>query len=343
MGVFCKTLVFIPSVLAGEAETAEGFLRLEPSMDKGHPAMRSFRYCVLLVVSMLFLGQPAAARVRVVTTTPDLAAIARAVGGDRVEVQSIVRGYQNPHDVQAKPSYMRIINRADLLVHTGLKLEDGWLPLLIQNARNPRISPGVVGRLDASYRIRVLGIPTGQVDRSMGDVHPEGNPHYMLDPGNGLIVAETIASQLLILSPEDAWAFGQNLKRFQEDLEQRIANWEDRAALLRGQKIVTCHRQWEYLADWLGLEIVDQVEDRPGIPPSPRHIAGVVSRMKSEHIQVLICANHVEVKPAQRVADQTGAKLLVLPASVEGETGIDTYADLFEVLVSRLEDAFDKR
>ena len=302
--------------------------------------MKSLLYSVALVAWMLCPLHGAEGEVRIVTTTPDLAAIAQAVGGDRSDVRSIAKGYQDPHYVEAKPSYMRILNRADLLIYTGLELEVGWLPLLIQGARNPQVVPGAAGHLEASGGVRILEVPSGQVDRSMGDIHPEGNPHYMLDPRNGLIVARTIAAKLKALSPGDAEVFERNLAKFQEDLNRKIADWEVRTAAFRGRKIVTYHKQWEYLTDWIGVEIADQVENKPGIPPGPRHIANLTARMKAEGIRVLLCSNCVDPKLAERVAERTGVRVLILPISVGGEPGIDTYADLFENIVSRLEGTF---
>jgi zinc/manganese transport system substrate-binding protein len=302
--------------------------------------MRSLTRNTTVLGIVLLLWQGAEGKVRIVTTTPDLAAIAEAVGGGRVEVRSIAKGYQDPHYVAAKPSYMRTLNRADLLVYTGLELEVGWLPLLIRGARNPKVVLGAAGHLDASEGIRVLEVPSGHVDRSMGDVHPEGNPHYMLDPRNGLVVAEAIRARLEDLAPEDREALVGNSERFKRNLEGRIREWEARADGLSGRKVVTYHKQWEYLTHWLGLEIADQVEDKPGIPPSPRHIANLVRRMKSEGIRIVICSNTVDPKPAEQVAERAGAQLLILPMSVGGEPGIETYADLFDTIVSQIASAF---
>ncbi|MDP6775250.1 MAG: metal ABC transporter substrate-binding protein [Candidatus Latescibacteria bacterium] len=301
--------------------------------------MRSFVRYFLAATALSLCSQRVEAKIRVVTTTPDLAAIAQAVGGSRVEVQSIAKGYQDPHYVAAKPSYMRTLNRADLLLYTGLELEVAWLPLLIQGARNPKVVLGADGHLDASEGVPVLEVPTGQVDRSMGDIHPEGNPHYMLNPRNGLIVAETITERLEALFPRDAELFRGNLVTFREFLTRKIEAWEARIAGLRGRQIVTYHTQWEYLADWLGLAIAEHVEDKPGIPPSPRHIASLVERMKSDSIEILVCSATADVKRATKVAERTGARLVVLPISVGGEPTIETYADLFDTIVSRLEGA----
>ena len=290
------------------------------------------------IALLLACAKPAAGELQIVSTTPDLAAIARIVGGDQVQVKSIARGYQDPHYVQARPSYMRLVNRADLLIYTGLELEVGWLPLLIQGARNTRVMPGAAGHLNAARGITVLEVPVGEVDRAMGDIHPEGNPHYMLDPRNGRIAAGTIAARLGQLAPEEAAMFERNLQEFRSELEGRIDRWEKRLSPVRGHKVIAYHKQWEYLAAWLGLEIVDYIEDKAGIPPSPRHIAALSGRMSAEGIGVVLCANYVDPARARRVAEKTGARLVVLPISA-GEKGIDTYADLFEVIVARLEKA----
>lgn len=277
------------------------------------------------------------AKIRVVTTTTDLAAIVSAVGGNEVDVEAIAKGYQDPHYVQAKPSYMRMMNRADLLVYVGMELEVGWLPLLIQGARNPRIAPGAVGHLDASVGIRHLEVPTGQVDRSMGDVHPDGNPHYWLNPRNGLVIAKRVAEKLGDLEPEKADVFLANYETFRTDLEAHIVTWKKKLAQFEGRELVTYHKLWAYLADWLQFVVVDQVESKAGIPPSPRHLSDLVARMKSEQIDLVVCSNFVDTKIAQRVADRSQARLIVLPASVGAVSGVETYVGLFDHIVGKLE------
>lgn len=289
-----------------------------------------------IVSFVMILTMNSDAKIRVVTTTTDLGAIVKAVGGDEVDVEVIAKGYQDPHYVQAKPSYMRLMNRADLLVYVGMELEVGWLPLLIQGARNPNIVPGAIGHLDASIGIRRLDVPTGQVDRSMGDVHPDGNPHYWLDPRNGIVIAKTVAEKLGALEPDKANVFMANYKTFQADLEARIDIWKKRLAHFEGQEIVSYHKLWVYLSDWLQFEVVDQVENKAGIPPSPRHLADLVARMKSEQIRLIVCSNFVDTKIAQRVAERSQAKLVVLPASVGAVSGVETYADLFDYIVAQL-------
>jgi len=286
-----------------------------------------------LCVSFGSASFAAADTLSVVTTTSDLAALTKAVGGDRVKAESIAKGSQDPHYVEAKPSFMRLVNQARLLFYVGLQLEIGWLPLLIQGARNP----GLV-QVDLSQGISVLERPTGPISRAQGDVHPEGNPHYWLDSRNGLIMARRIVQELKALAPTDAAYFEQNLKLFESDLNRRRKSWEERMALFRGTEVVAYHKQWEYLAHWLGLTIVDYVEDKPGIPPGPQHLANLVRGMQQRKIKALLVANFTNPAIPRSVADKGAAKMVVLPASVGGEKGIDSYGVLFDAIVERLVD-----
>jgi ABC-type Zn uptake system ZnuABC Zn-binding protein ZnuA len=267
----------------------------------------------------------------VVTTTSDLAAITRAVGGDRVRVESIAKGFQDPHYVEAKPSYMRLVNQARLLFYVGLQLEIGWLPLLVQGARNP----GLV-QVDLSQGISVLDRPTGPISRAQGDIHPEGNPHYWLDPRIGLIMARRVAQEFKALAPADSATFEQNLKLFETDLNRRRQKWEERMAPFRGTEVVAYHKESQYLAKWLGISIVDYVEDKPGIPPSPRHLESLIQTMRQRKVKALLVANFTNPSVSQAVADKGGARMVVLPVSVGGEKGIESYADLFDAFFGRL-------
>ena len=290
---------------------------------------------LLAALLAFFISSPFATAdgLSVVTTTADLAAIAKAIGGDGVKVESIAKGFQDPHYVEAKPSFMRLVNQARLLFSVGLQLEIGWLTLLVQGARNPGLT-----QADLSRGVPVLERPTGPISRAQGDVHPEGNPHYWLDPRNGPVMARRIAQELKALAPADATRFDQNLKLFEDDLNRRRQTWEERMAQFRGREIVAYHKQWEYLAQWLGLTIVGYVEDKPGIPPAPQSLAALVRTMQERKIKALLVANFTNPTIPQFVADKVGAKLVVLPASVGGEKGIDTYGDLFDAIVARLID-----
>lgn len=286
--------------------------------------------CFLLLVflpSLLLAEEP----LSVVTTTADLAALAQAVGRERVKVESIAKGFQDPHYVEAKPSYMRLVNRARVLFYVGLQLEIGWLPLLVQGARNPSLL-----QIDLSRGISVLERPTGPISRAQGDVHPEGNPHYWLDPRNGVLMARRIAQELKALAPNDGAAFEQNLKLFESDLSRRRQKWEERIAPFRGTEVVAYHKEMEYLARWLGIFIIDYVEDKPGIPPSPRHLESLIQTMRQRKVKALLVSNATSPTIPQAVADKGGARMTVLPVSVGGEKGIASYGDLFEAITGKL-------
>jgi len=291
------------------------------------------REVAFFLILLLFpsVSSWAAEAISVVTTTTDLAAIAQAVGGDRVKVESIAKGFQDPHYVEAKPSYMRLLNRARLLFSVGLQLEVGWLPLLIQGARNPSLV-----HVDLFQGISVLERPTGPISRAQGDIHPEGNPHYWLDPRNGTPMARRIAQELKTLSPGDAVYFDDRLSSFERELKSRIKLWEERMAPYRGLEVVAYHKQWEYLARWLGLSIIDYVEDKPGIPPGPRHLTSLIQTMRQRKVKLLLVANFNNSGLAQSVADKSGAQMIVLPASVGGEERISGFTDLFDSITAHL-------
>lgn len=267
----------------------------------------------------------------VVTTTTDLAAIAEALGGERVRVRSIAKGAQDPHYLAAKPSYMRLLNRADLLLYVGLQIEIGWLPLLVEGARNP----GLLS-LNLSQGISVLEVPKGEVTRAQGDIHPEGNPHYWLDPRNGFVIARRIALQFKALAPEDGPYFEQRLNLFEEKLRGSIQRWEQQMTPYSGQAVVAYHKQWEYLARWLGLSIIGYVEDKPGIPPAPKHVASLTRTIRARNIKALLVSSFINPHIPQSMANKAGTKMVVLPASVQGVKGVKTYNDLFDSIVGRL-------
>ena len=290
-------------------------------------ALARLLFYFLLLTSTAMAAEPIA----VVTTTADIAAIVKAIGGNRVAVESIAKGYQDPHFVEAKPSFVRAVNRARMLFNVGLELEVGWLPLLIQGGRNPSL---VV--VDLSQGISVLEKPSGPVSRAQGDVHPLGNPHYWLDPRNGVIMARRVAQELKGIAPGDAALFEQNSKSFETELAMRRKRWEDQMAPFRGAELVTYHKEWEYLVKWLGLSILGYVEDKPGIPPTPRHLEELVQTMQQRKVKALLASNYTNPNVPRSIADKTGAKLIALPSSVGGEETIQNYGDLFDAIVGKL-------
>jgi zinc/manganese transport system substrate-binding protein len=267
----------------------------------------------------------AAAKLFVVTTTPDLAAITREVGGDKVEVESLAFGTQDPHFVDPKPSFIVKLNRADLYVKRGLDLEVGWAPVLEKGARNDNILPGGAGYVDASVGISPLEVPSGPVSRAMGDVHPYGNPHYQLDPDNAKVIARNIADGLSRVDVADAGYFQQRLADFSKRVDERLAGWLQLLAPYRGTKIVTYHKGWDYFAQRFGLDIIGTMEPKPGVAPSPAHLAQLITLMQAQHCKLLIKEPFYPENLTRVVADKTGAVVLVLPDSPGGAPGTDDY------------------
>lgn len=273
----------------------------------------------------------------VVTTVPDLAWIVREIGGDCVSVTSLCKGYQDPHYLEAKPSYARDLREADLLVYVGLELEVGWLPRLLDTARNTSLRPGSPGLLEASKAVdTLLDVPTGTVSRAEGDVHPFGNPHFLLDPRVMLPLSDLVADRLATLDPEGSAAYAERHARFKKTMEERLAAWEATAAPLRGATLVAYHKQWEYLTNWLGISILDYVENRPGVPSSPRHVSDLIQNMKQNNVTVVIAAPFVDIHAAQEVARRAKGTLIELPAAVGGADGADTYPDLIQTILDAL-------
>ncbi|HEY3215799.1 MAG TPA: metal ABC transporter substrate-binding protein [Candidatus Eisenbacteria bacterium] len=275
--------------------------------------------------------------IQVVTTTEDLAAIAREVGGDRVAVSAICRGYQDPHFVDAKPSYMVLLKKADLFVEIGRDLEVGWAPPLLNGARNSRILPGAPGFVDASSQVQVIEIPSS-VSRAQGDVHPFGNPHYWLDPMNGVGIARAIRDGLARISPGDAALFAQRCADFEKRVTEGTARWKAQARTigLTGIRAVTYHRSWSYFARAFGFEVVDFVEPRPGIPPSPNHVAELTAQMKQGGIRLLVMEDFFDPRLPQKISKDTGVPLVILPTSVGADEKIKNYFDLFDELLARI-------
>ena len=287
------------------------------------------KFLNLFVLASLFCAAPLAAKVKVVTTTEDLAALAREVAGDTAEVGSIARGYQDPHFVEAKPSYLLKLKKAQLFIQVGLELEAGWAPALLTSARNPGILPGRPGFMDASEGCEILEKPAGGLDRSLGDVHPLGNPHYWLNPENGRLIARAIARRLSVIDPENAGKYKANLAAFETRLTGKEKDWDAAAAAFKGIKVVTYHNSWPSFAKRFGLDVVDFVEPKPGIPPSPAHIHSLIARIRAEGVSLLMVEPYFDQKLPKKVAAEAGVPLVIVPPSVGGEEGIKTYFDLF--------------
>jgi zinc/manganese transport system substrate-binding protein len=273
---------------------------------------------------------------KVVTTTEDLAALVREVGGDKVTVDSIAKGYQDPHFVEAKPSFILKLHDADLLIVIGRELEIGWLPPLLTQSRNSKIQVGSAGYLDASMGVRILEIPTGQITRAMGDVHPSGNPHYWLDPDNGRIIARSIVTALARLSPADRAYFDQRYADFDRRLTDAQKRWAAAMAPYKGTKVVTYHRSWPNFTERFGLDVIGYVEPKPGIPPSPSHTIELIGEMKRQGVKLILVEPYFDLKTPQSIAREVGGKVLVLTPSVGGVKDAGSYIALFDYNVNLL-------
>ena len=279
------------------------------------------------------------AKINIVTTTTDLAAIAKEVGGENVNVQSIAKGYQDPHSVDAKPSTLLKLKRADLYIQVGLELEVGWAPALLTNARNRKILPGNIGFLDTSHVIEVLEKPTGGIDRSQGDIHPYGNPHYWLKPDNAIKIGDLIYLKLSEMDPKNKPSYEENAKTFKTRLKDKKIEWQRSAESLKGVQVVGYHNTWSYLADFLGFDVVNFIEPKPGIPPSPKHIQSLIQQMKETKIPLILVDPYFVLKLPRKVAGATGAKIVELIPSVGGRTELKTYMDLMDYNIQKLKEA----
>lgn len=282
---------------------------------------------LLVVLSTAPAPVRAADKLKVVATTADLAAVARAVGGDDVDVTTLARPTEDPHFVDAKPSFIRVVNQADVLIEGGASLEAGWLPPILDSARNPRISAGAPGLIIAAQGIRLLEVPT-QLDRSMGDVHPQGNPHFMLDPVAAGTVAGNVQAGFCAVDGARCPAYQAGLRRFRDAVDARLAAWQAALAPFRGTKVVTYHKDYDYFFERFGMEIAGTLEPKPGIPPSPTHLTELIPRMRAQRVRLIVIEPFRERSNPDFVAENTGARVLVLPTMPDGKDAPDYLAHI---------------
>jgi len=294
----------------------------------------------LIAAALLSPIAAEAKKLNVVTSTTDLAALTQEVGGDKVTVESIAKGYQDPHFVEAKPSFLLKLRQADLLIAVGLQLEIGWLPPLITQSGNPRIQVGAPGYLDASQFAEILEIPQGTVTRAEGDVHPLGNPHYWLDPDNGRRIARGIANKLADMDTADSAFFQQRFQDFEKRLLAAEQKWDAEMKPYRGRKVVTYHRSLPNFAKHFGLDVIGYVEPRPGIPPTPSHTLELIQLMKRENCKIILVEPYFDLKTPQSIARETGAQVVVYLPSVGGVKEVTTYFQLFDYDIALLTKAF---
>ncbi|MFL5504729.1 MAG: metal ABC transporter substrate-binding protein [Gemmatimonadaceae bacterium] len=291
-----------------------------------------YKAAALGLSAMSFITLPVTAQLRVVATTPDLASVAREIGGDRVNVVALAKPTEDPHFVDAKPSFIVTLNRADALIEGGAELELGWLPPLLENSRNSKIAAGAPGRIVASEGMRLLEIPTS-FDRSKGDIHSLGNPHFMIDPASVKVVARNIATHFAALDSKNAATYNANLTRFNGRLDAKLAQWQSQLAPYRGAKIVTYHRDFVYFAQRFGLVVVDELEPKPGIAPSPAHLAQVIGKMKANNVKVILVQPFQNRRTAETVARQTGATVIDAPQQPGAARNAGSYFDNMDNLV----------
>jgi ABC-type Zn uptake system ZnuABC Zn-binding protein ZnuA len=291
---------------------------------------------ILMFAGVLFgfQTQIGAQQIRVVTTTPELADITKQIGKELVNVESLTTGVEFMHAVPVKPSFVPKLNRADVLVAIGLDLEISWLPALLEVSNNSKIQPGQAGYIDCSNGINVAEVPR-TFDRSEGDVHPRGNPHYNLDPVSGRIMARNIADGLSRNFPQHKATFDKNLNGYLTELNKAIVRWESMAAPLKGVKIVPYHQDWTYFANRFGLQIIGSIELKPGIEPTPKHLISLVQHMKQEKAQVIIYGAQSDRFPRQ-LASQTGATVVRLQQIAGGSAETDTYIKFIDYNVRSL-------
>jgi ABC-type Zn uptake system ZnuABC Zn-binding protein ZnuA len=294
-----------------------------------------------LILALAGIGN-AAGKINVVSATEDLASIAAEVGGDRIAVESIAKGYQDPHFVEPKPSFLLKLQKADLLLVVGLQLEIGWLPPLVTQSRNAKIQEGNNGYLDMSRFCEILEIPKGQVTRAEGDVHPLGNPHYWLNPENGRRIAKALQTKFSEMRPDDTAYFAGREADFEKRLTEAEKRWDAQMAPYRGRKVVTYHRSWPNFCERFGLGVVDYVEPKPGIPPTPSHTLEVINTMKKDNIKLVLVEPYFDLRTPESIARATGGTVAVLMPSVGGVKEITDYFKLFDYDVNLLVNSFVK-
>jgi zinc/manganese transport system substrate-binding protein len=301
--------------------------------------MNSFRLSILSAALFCLFALPAHADLNVVTTVSDLGALTKAIGGDKASVTVLALPSQDPHFVDAKPNLALALNKADLLVAIGLDLELGWLPTLQLSARNVKIQAGNTGYLDASQFVKILEAPVVKVDRSQGDVHPGGNPHYLHDPRMAVAVARGLQERMAQLDPKNAAAYQANLEKFITEVEAARADWEKRLAAVRGVPVISYHKTTAYLGDWLGFKTIAYLEPKPGIPPTPSHVAQVLIQGRQQKAQFVVQEEYYPDSTSKLVASKIPAGLVIFPSGANFRES-ETYVQRMERLVQRLEKAF---
>ncbi len=297
----------------------------------------------IMALAMATSPQMAAAKLNVVATTPDFASVAEAVGGNEIQITTLVRPTEDPHFIEPKPSFVVKLSRADVLIEGGAELEVGWLPPLLQRAGNRKLATGQPGRVVANRGVEMLEVPNS-LDRSQGDIHALGNPHFLVDPLNARLFAQKLAETFAALDPGQAETYRANAKKFTDTLDARLAEWQKRLEPFKGRAVVGYHNSWPYFARRFDLKIDLFLEPKPGLPPTPGHLSEVIAAMKQRDVRVIIVDHYVDHRTAETVAKRTGATVVEVthyPGGVKGtETG---YLALLDYLVTSIAKAFESK
>jgi len=296
------------------------------------------KFFLIALMVLISINLSFSAVIHIVTTTQDTKSIAELIGGNKVEVFGIATGYQNPHFVDPKPSYITKLTEANLYVTLGLDLEAGWSPSLLASSRNTKIQKGNPGYVDASVGVSLMQVPSA-INRAEGDIHVFGNPHYWLDPLNGKVIARNICDGLERISPENKAFFEANLKTLNDQVDAKLKTWNTMMAGFKGSKVIAYHNEWCYFENRFGLQIVDFLEPKPGIPPTPSQLVKIINEVKQNGIKVIITSPYFTSSSSDVVSKQTGAKTLVLATSVGAFDSIKTYYDLFDYNITLLSGA----
>jgi zinc/manganese transport system substrate-binding protein len=289
----------------------------------------------LTMFACTFVAQ---AKLNVVATLPDFGSLAREVGGDKIDIVVLAKPTEDPHFVDARPSFVVSLRNADVLIDGGAELELGWLPPLLQNARNPKIEVGKPGRVQAAQGIRLMNVPTN-VTRAAGDVHALGNPHFTVDPIIAKAIAQHIAQSFAAVDPPNAAFYEANYKKFESTINEKLQYWGAMMQPFQGQHVAAYHDSWPYFAHRFGINIDIFLEPKPGIPPSPSHLTEVIGQMKSLHVKAIIVEPYHDRRVAEKVARSTDAKVVEFAQFPGGIPNTDSYASLVDKLVSKLADA----
>lgn len=292
--------------------------------------MKNIIFLMFALAPFLLAGQ-----VRVIGTIPDYAALAKEIGGNRVDAQSLIKGTQDPHYADALPSHIMRLNRADLLISTGLGLESGWLPALLNNARNKAIMPGSSGYMEASHFVELKDVPQ-KIDRSMGDVHPGGNPHFYTAPAELFKIAEEIKNRLVQLDPEGRDHYEKRWEAFSAKYSAKMDEWQKKIEPFKGTRVVVYHESWVYLLDWLGFEKVAALEPKPGIPPSAGHVASILREIENQNVKFLLQEIYHPTSLSRRFAKKGRVKLIVLPSMTGAEKNTDSVFDKLDTIINKL-------